>query len=153
MLNLNVNFFCAIAYPRKRKYNNTIINLTNWLICKKVLIIHISYENEKLMSLFHDFRQMQAKIGIEKARTIKKHMDVLRASTNFQCFLSLRLGKPHSLDGNLKGCYGIHVTGNTRLIVRPLTNDTGIEAIGKCEQVSVKGVCDYHGGKHEWIIK
>lgn len=74
------------------------------------------------------------------------------ASPNFQLFISLGLGKPHRLYGDLNKCYGISITGNYRLIVKPVCNEIDINSLKCCDTVIVKGVVDYHGEKYNWII-
>ena len=75
------------------------------------------------------------------------------AQFNFNQYLvELRFGKPHLLEDNLKGCFGISITGNYRLIVEPKSNKLDNISLKKCKTIIVKGVVDYHGGKNEWII-
>ena len=74
--------------------------------------VRISFENGRTEELFEDYKAMHKKIGAEKTRAVKKHMDRLRASGSFQTFLKLGLGKPHLLKENLAGCYAISISGN-----------------------------------------
>lgn len=114
--------------------------------------ITISYESQKVQRLFSDYNAMWKKIGDEKTKRIKKHMDRLKASPTFMSFVKLGLGQPHSLTGDLSGCYAITVTGNTRLIVEPVCEILSPTALAACTEIMVKGVGDYHGEKNEWII-
>ncbi len=107
---------------------------------------------DKVEKYFTNFSNLQKKIGKEKTRTIKKHIDNLKASNNFGIFLSLGLGKPHSLTGNHQGEYGIHVTANERLIIEPVCDDLSIETLKLCDTIIIKGVEDYHGSKENWLI-
>ncbi len=112
----------------------------------------IEYENEAVQDVFSDLRLMNKTMGQDRARGIKKRLDQLKAASNFGVYLSTGLGKPHPLSENLKGYYGITITGNVRLVVRPKAESLEPEVLQECDTVVVKGVTDYHGRKNEWII-
>lgn len=115
-------------------------------------IICLTYENGRVRKCFTDYAIMQKEMGIEMTKTTKKHVDRLKSSVSFLGFVRLGLGKPHSLKGNFNDCYGIVITGNIRLVVKPVCEDLSPESLAKCSEVLVKGVGDYHGEKIEWII-
>lgn len=119
------------------------------LVVAKVLL---GYESESAQTIFTDFDVMKKEIGIEKTRAIKKRLDQLEASMNFGIYLSTGLGRPHPLTGNLKGYYGINITGNVRLTVKPDSEGLDPESLKNCDTVIIKGVMDYHGKKDEWLI-
>lgn len=52
----------------------------------------------------------------------------------------------------IKGCYGVSITGNIRLIVKPDVGGVDPATLMKCDSVIIKGVVDYHGKKQEWLI-
>jgi proteic killer suppression protein/toxin YoeB len=112
----------------------------------------IEYESESLQIIFNDYELIKKKIGKDRARTTKKRIDQLKASVNFSIYLTTGLGKPHLLYENLKGYYGVSITGNVRLIIRPKAESTEPAVLKKCDTVIIKGVMDYHGNKNEWII-
>lgn len=114
--------------------------------------MRLEFENNKVQKYFDDYNLMIKTLGPDKTRTVKKHIDRLKASTTFQGFVHLGLGKPHLLHENLAGNYGISVSGNLRLIVKPDCENYDTESLKNCNVVIVKGVCDYHGGKIEWFI-
>lgn len=95
---------------------------------------------------------MSKEKGENITRAIKKRYDQLKAANNFSIYLQTGLGKPHPLHGNLKGCYGISITGNLRLIVRPDVQSIDPGLLKECDTVIIKGVLDYHGKKYGWII-
>ncbi|MHB8170271.1 MAG: hypothetical protein ACYDG6_01830 [Thermincolia bacterium] len=95
---------------------------------------------------------MKKAIGNERARATKKRIDQLKAAVNFSVYLTTGLGKPHPLYENLKGYYGITITGNVRLIVKPDAECLDSQALKECDTVIVKGVMDYHGRKNEWFV-
>ncbi len=110
------------------------------------------YENAEVEEYFSDFKLMKKKMGNIIARSIKKRYDNLKAAANFSIYLSTGLGKPHPLFGNLKGYYGISISGNIRLVVRPETDSLDSASLKECDTIIIKGVVDYHGQKHEWLI-
>ncbi|KSV58138.1 hypothetical protein [Acetivibrio ethanolgignens] len=122
--------------------------------------MQITYEDDSVRELFEDLCQVQMPKGLMKkqidpelTRAVKKRYDQLRAADNFYIFQATGLGKPHSLTG-MEGCYGVHVTANWRLVVKPIANDTLPETLKNCDTVQIKGVVDYHGkgAKNNWII-
>jgi len=112
----------------------------------------IEYENDSVKDIFTDFDLMKKKIGNEKTKTVKKRLNQLKASSNFSIYLMTGLGKPHPLFENLSGYYGINITGNVRLVVKPDSKNLKPEELKKCETVIIKGVMDYHGRKIDWFI-
>lgn len=112
----------------------------------------LNYENPSVGKYFNDFNLMNRKIGKDLIRTTKKRHNQLKAAANFSIYLSTGLGQPHPLYGNLKGCYGISVSSNVRLVVKPDAESLDPASLKKCDSVVIKGVMDYHGRKHEWLI-
>lgn len=55
--------------------------------------MEITYANGKVEKYFKDYKKMQKKLPFEWVKTIKKHMDRLKAAECFGDFLKLRLGK------------------------------------------------------------
>ncbi len=112
----------------------------------------IEYESESVREIFNNFDLMKKEIGNDRARATKKRLDQLKAALNFSIYLTTGLGKPHPLYENLKGYYGVTITGNMRLIVKPDAESLEPEALKECKTVVIKGVMDYHGRKNEWLI-
>lgn len=109
----------------------------------------ITYANSKVERYFEDYTKMQKKLPFECVRTIKKHMDRLKAAECFGDFLKLSLGKPEQLKGYAQIRYSLHVSPNARLIIEPnATQDT----VMICTEIEVEGVSDYHGSKENWYI-
>ncbi|MCL1809944.1 MAG: hypothetical protein FWG42_09315 [Clostridiales bacterium] len=95
---------------------------------------------------------MKRKIGNNETRALKMRLDQITAAISFDEYLALNLGKPHLLTGDLLNCYGISITGNIRLIIKPLCTNHAPETLKKCTKIEVKGVVKYHEGKKEWLI-
>jgi plasmid maintenance system killer protein len=81
--------------------------------------VRLQYENRAVEECFSDFDLMKRQIGRDLTRNTKKRYDQLKAAANFAIYLTTGLGKPHPLTGNLKGYYGISISGNIRLVVKP----------------------------------
>lgn len=114
--------------------------------------MELKYRKPLVEKYFNNFNLMGRKKGQDIAKIVKRRCNQLKASDNFSIYLCTGLGKPHSLDDNLKGCYGISITGNLRLVVRPDVENLEPDSLKKCDSVIIEGVVDYHGKKHEWII-
>ena len=112
----------------------------------------IGYESEAVWEIFNNLDLMRKVIGKERARATKKRLDQLKAPINFSVYLTTALGKPHPLYENLKGYYGIMISGNVRLIVKPDAESLDPETLKECDTVIIKGVMDYHGSKNKWLI-
>ena len=112
--------------------------------------LHITFSSKRVEKCFEDYSEMQRYIPLQWVRTIKKHVNHLRAAERFGDFLKLGIGHPEALKGKDAGRYSVHVNGNVRLIIQP---DTRGENVLICEVVEIKGVIDYHGGKESWYIR
>lgn len=112
--------------------------------------MNITYANKHVEKYFSDYRKMQQIMPTEWVRTIKKHMDRLKAAECFEDFLKLGLGKPEPLRGYDEIRYSLRVSPNARLIIEL---DSTNETIMICKELEVEGVCDYHGSKENWYIR
>lgn len=137
--------FNHIDFPPNQCYSyiNQMVNI------RVVIYIKITYANSKVEKYFSDYRRMQKALPAEWVRTIKKHIDRLRACECFGDFLKLGLGRPEQLTGYKNIRYSLHVTPNVRLIIEP---DAMQETILICTTIEVEGVSDYHGSKDNWYI-
>lgn len=95
---------------------------------------------------------MKRKLGSDITKVLKKRIDALKASNNIGIFMNTGLGKPHHLNGDLRGYIGISLTSNYRLIIKPKCDSLSADSLKLCNIVIMKGVDDYHGSKNNWII-
>lgn len=123
--------------------------------------MHIEYEESKVKELFEDLVLIQSSrnlmrklIGPELTKAVKKRYDQLKAASNFSIYLSTGLGKPHLLTGNMSALYGVFVTANWRLVIKPVSVDSRAESFKDCDTIIIKGVVDYHGkgSNNNWLI-
>jgi proteic killer suppression protein/toxin YoeB len=131
---------------------NRLVKLTKKLSWVAIQGVKLKYKKPSVEKYFSNFNLMNKEKGKDLTRAIKKRCDQLKAASNFGIYLSTGLGKPHPLYGNLRGCYGISITGNIRLIVRPDAEALDPASLTKCNSVIIEGVMSYHGQKQEWLI-
>lgn len=109
----------------------------------------ITYANQRVEKFFTDYEKMKKKLPLDWVKSIKKHIDHLKAAECFGDFLKLGLGRPEPLSGYKNIRYSLKITGNVRLIIEPnATEDT----VMVCSEIEIEGVSDYHGGKENWYI-
>lgn len=97
---------------------------------------------------------MYKAIGKELTRAVKKRYNQMIAFSTFSALQQSSIGKPESLEGDLKGSYSLRVSANYRLVIKPLAEDYSAESLKQCDTLIIEGVIDYHGRgkKHNWII-
>ena len=127
----------------------SINQLVNYSYRTAGTLLKITYANRKVEKYFTDYSRMKKTLPFEWVRAIKKLMDQLKAADNFGIFLSLGLGKPERLTGYKEIRYSLHVSANVRLIIEL---NTAEDTVKICQEIEVKGVSDYHGGKDNWYI-
>jgi proteic killer suppression protein len=111
--------------------------------------LRIIYGNKRVERYFDDYGEMKKKIEFAWVKAVKKHIDRLKASDTFGIFLKLGLGQPEPLKGSRSGSYSLRITGNVRLIIRPGGNENDVLL---CNEITIEGLVDYHGGKETWYI-
>lgn len=115
--------------------------------------MQLIFNDADVQKIVENPKMIQRKIGLELARMLKKRLNILEATDNFnEYLLKIGLGKPHPLTNNLDNCYGIFISKNYRLVVEPITEKLDMESLKECKVLNIKGVLDYHDGKEEWII-
>lgn len=111
--------------------------------------MEIRYANDRVEKYFSDWGEIKRKLPMDWVRTIKKHIDRLKAAETFGDFMSLGVGHLEALKGKDLGKYSVRVNGNIRMILEPVRIGERIEI---SVEIIVKGVVDYHGGKDNWFI-
>ena len=106
-----------------------------------VIVIDIAFETQKVKKLLTNYALLERKHGRDITLAIKKRIDSFNAAVGYNDIIGLKIGNPHSLRGDLKGYSALNVTANVRLVY-----------MVKGDTIYVKGVCDYHEGKINWII-
>lgn len=114
--------------------------------------VRFKYGNPTAKKCLDDFELMKKKIGIDITRNTKKRCNEPKSAENSAIYLRTGLGKPHSFVDHLIGWYGIAVSGNIRLIVKPDMEKSDDASLEKRDSVIIRGLVDYHGRKNEWLI-
>ena len=111
--------------------------------------MEILYDDKRVEILFDNFAEMASLKGKELTKKIKTRYEQLRAAETFYDYYKTGLGKPHRLEHDKNNLYAIRLTGNIRLLVRPVVEneDYSVESLKKCRKVTIIGVEDYHGKK------
>ena len=117
-------------------------------------MIDIDFANQKIRKLFDlpTYNKLQKKIGFKLTKPIKLRILQIKAFSSFFSYFEAGLGKPERLSGVNDDKYSIVLTGNYRLIVKPVTEGYDKESLLKCESIIIEGVVDYHGDKYNWLI-
>lgn len=106
----------------------------------------ILFLNDKQREIFSSEKLLKINHG-QMAKIITTRLDQLRAAKSVGEYMSNNIGKPHFLKEQYKGCIGIRLTGNYRLIVKPLyaeSTDFSVLDLYKLEVVTIMEVEDYH---------
>ena len=115
----------------------------------------ITYDT-KIEKVLSDDKLLKRAIHQELAKIIRRRENEIKSFDNFLEYLHHGLGKPHPLgndkDARVRNGYGVHLTGNIRLIIQLDCASRSDEALKECKEVKIMGVVDYHGEKNEWIM-
>lgn len=102
----------------------------------------IEYANNAMKKTLEDPRLIAKKHG-DIARTLTRRMSDLRVATSLSEITHLPPPRRHKLTGSYEGCWGIDVSRNKRLIVRPI-GDFDPEDLTTITTIRVEDITDYH---------
>lgn len=103
----------------------------------------IGYANNAMKKTLEDPRLIAKRHG-DIARTLTRRMSDLRVAANLSEITHLPPPRRHKLMGSLEGCWGIDVSRNKRLIVRPV-GDYDPEDLTTITAIRIEDITDYHG--------
>lgn len=109
--------------------------------------------NKKLEEIILDEKRIIKTIGPVLSKSLKLKINQILSFNNFYEYKVSGIGKPHPLDGELNGCYAVHLSANYRLCVKPLIDDLSNNGLKQCNEIELKGVLDYHGDKYNWLLR
>lgn len=102
----------------------------------------IEYANNTMKKVLEDPRLIARKHG-DIAKTLTRRMSDLRVASNLSEITHLPPPRRHKLTGNLEGCWGIDVSRNKRLVIRPI-GDYDQEDLSTITTIRIEDITDYH---------
>ncbi len=104
--------------------------------------MEVTYADHQTEKICTDARAAQKSLGRERAKPLEVRVAQLRAATSAADLLVPGVpGRWELLTGDRRGDISGRLTGNWRIIVRPLG---GTEDLGECVEVIVVEIVDYH---------
>ena len=95
----------------------------------------------KLKKAFKSERELNATYGKELARNILKRISVLECANSLAMVPDAPPTRRHKLTGKFKGCWGIDISKNYRLIIKPIVET---ENLSEIKEVDIIDIVDYH---------
>lgn len=103
----------------------------------------IEYANNAMRKTLEDSRLIIKKHG-DIAKVLIRRMSDLRVAASLNEITHLPPPRRHKLTGNLDGCWGIDVSKNKRLVIRPI-GDFDPEDLTTITTIRIEDIVDYHG--------
>ncbi len=108
----------------------------------------ILFGSEKWERLCHDETHAMRTLGQPCAQRLRARLDDLFAAAHLAHAPKLP-GRFHPLQGNFEGCFGLHLHGGRRLVIRPAHNPLPRRCDGSLElsqitAITVEYIGDYH---------
>lgn len=100
--------------------------------------------DRKLRKVISDTRKLQRTYGSKNARLIVQRYNELENMPNLGLMLKFRVGRCHTLSGNLKGKYALDLEHPMRMIIEPVHEHENKD-VYKVEIVNIIKIEDYHG--------
>lgn len=110
--------------------------------------MNIIFKGAREKKFYESQKELVREYGPQLGRNIIRRINELQMYDSVGELLDYGKGNPHFLTGNLDKCIGISISGNYRLIVKPLF-DEGIDFskldLYSIEIIKIMEVDDYHG--------
>lgn len=104
--------------------------------------MEIKYATKTLGKVLGDERLIQKSYGPIAGKLILRLSD-LRVADNLSQITHLPPPRRHKLVGDWKGCWGIDLSKNQRLVIRPI-GEYDIENLETINTVRIEAIEDYH---------
>ncbi len=102
----------------------------------------IEYANNAMKRVLESQRLIAKKHG-DIARNLINRMSDLRVASNLNEISHLPPPRRHKLTGNLDGCWGIDLSRNKRLVIRPI-GDFNPDDLTTITTIRIEDITDYH---------
>lgn len=110
--------------------------------------MEVRFLDEKEERNYQDIKFLRRSYGETMAKMIQRRINEIEAIESVGLLLDLKIGKAHLLDHEYKYHIGLNLTGNYRLIIKPLYNDdTDYSRLNlhEIQIITIMEVKDYHG--------
>jgi len=114
----------------------------------KEKLVEVIYKNDREKSFYQDIKALRKDYGDVMAKLIMRRIAEIESHDSVGQLLDRKIGKAHMLTDDYKHCVGISLTGNYRLIIKPVYDDDTDFSQLKLRTVhivKVMEVIDYHG--------
>ncbi|SHF12141.1 proteic killer suppression protein [Tissierella praeacuta DSM 18095] len=104
-------------------------------------------KNKKLEKIINDRNKLIRKYGPENAKLIIRRLNELKAADSLGIIVEYRIGRCHSLSGDLNGKYALDLDHPDRLIIKPVfeaNTDFSKLDLYEVKEVIIEEVKDYH---------
>ena len=112
------------------------------ILFHKEVEMDIEYASRTLEKSLVDQRSITRHYG-KTARSLIHRLSDLRVADNLSQITHLPPPRRHKLTGNLEGCWGIDLSKNQRLVVRPV-GDYDPNDLSTVTRVRIEDIQDYH---------
>ncbi len=104
--------------------------------------MEIEYSTNKLQKILTDPRLIKKYYGNDYNKIVNR-LSELAAADNLAEIPETPPPRRHKLNGNLDGCWGISISPNDRIIIKPIGN-FDMNDLSSIKMVSIVDIQDYH---------
>ncbi|MCK4519194.1 MAG: type II toxin-antitoxin system RelE/ParE family toxin [Candidatus Omnitrophica bacterium] len=102
----------------------------------------ILYKSKKLEKILQNKHLIQKTYGSDKLSRIVLRFEQLSNAESLQDIASLKNADLHPLYGNYKDHFAVKITGNYRLIFKPMTGENNL--LSSITIIKIEKIEDYH---------
>lgn len=104
--------------------------------------MNIEYANKSMEHILEDEKLIRKHYGFIETKLINRMSD-LRIARNLSQVSQLPPPRRHKLTGNWKGCWGIDLSKNHRLVIRPM-GSFELNNLATITDIKIEAIEDYH---------
>jgi len=104
--------------------------------------LKVEISDRKLKKIIHDKKKLTKEYGPDNAKLIIQRFNELSSIADLGLMIQYRIGRCHSLTGNLKGKYALDLQHPMRMIIEPLFE--GNQDLLNVVAVRIIEIGDYH---------
>ena len=103
----------------------------------------IEISDRKLKKIINDEKKLIQKYGPVNSRRIVQRFNELASISNFGSLVKYKIGRCHSLTGDLKGKYALDLEHPLRMIIEQISDNN--QDLQNVVAVRIVKIGDYHG--------